>query len=66
MAFGLTNAPSTFQAMMNGIVHDFLRHFVLVFFEDILVYSATWTEQLHHVRAVFQVLRANHLAIKQS
>jgi len=59
MAFGLTNAPSTFQAMMNGVLHDFLRRFVLVFFDDILIYSATWTEHLQHVRAVFNILRAN-------
>ena len=46
MAFGLTNAPSTFQAMMNGVLHDFLRRFVLVFFNDILIYNKTWTEHL--------------------
>jgi hypothetical protein len=66
MAFGLTNAPSTFQALMNDVLHKFLRRFVLVFFDDILIYSPTWTEHLQHVRAVFQVLRDHRLALKQS
>jgi hypothetical protein len=47
-------------------MNEVLRRFVLVFFDDILIYSPTWTEPLQHVRVVFQVLRDNKLAIKQS
>jgi hypothetical protein len=64
MAFGLTNAPSTFQALMNDVLRDFLRCFVLVFFDDILIYSSTWTEHLQHVCTVFQVLQDKNLALK--
>jgi hypothetical protein len=56
MPFGLCNAPSTFQSTMNLLFRPFLRHFVIVFFDDILVYSRTWEERLRHLNTAFQYL----------
>nr|KYP41681.1 Transposon Ty3-G Gag-Pol polyprotein [Cajanus cajan] len=61
MPFGLTNAPSTFKHLMNHILRDCIGKFVVVYFDDILVYSKTLDEHLGHLRQVLIILRDNHL-----
>ena len=56
MPFDLTNAPTTFQSLMKDIFRSALRKYVLVFFNDILIYSKTWMEHLHHLKHVFDNL----------
>jgi hypothetical protein len=63
---GLCNAPSTFQSLMNHVFRPFLRHFVLVFFDDILIYIKTWSSHLSHVNQVVHLLSKHQLFLKQS
>jgi hypothetical protein len=66
MPFGLTNAPATFQCVMNSIFAGYIRKFVLVFMDDILVYSKSMEEHLQHLKIVFQILLENKFFVKLS
>src|SRR5262249_9083556 len=64
MPFGLTNAPATFSTLMNQVFHDYLDKFVVVYIDDIVVYSASLEEHLVHLRLVFDRLRKHQLYVK--
>ena len=64
MPFGLTNAPAVFQALVNDVLRDFINIFVVVYLDDILVFSRTTTEHTRHVRQVLQRLLENRLFVK--
>ncbi|KAH9648537.1 hypothetical protein KPL70_025625 [Citrus sinensis] len=66
MPIGLCNAPSTFQAIMNSIFYPYLRKFVLVFFNDILIYSPSWRSHLTHVKQAMKVLKEHQFFLKTS
>eukprot|EP00253_Pinus_taeda_P006046 PITA_06046 len=57
MPFGLTNAPATFMRLMDDILQPFTNSFVVVYLHDILIFSQSWEEHLHHIRHVLQTLR---------
>jgi hypothetical protein len=66
MAFGLTGAPGTFQFAMNSTLAPRLRKYVLVFFDDILIYGATYEEHIVHIRSVFDLMAQDQWKIKLS
>lgn len=66
MPFGLTNVPATFQCLMNAIFSKYTQKFVIVFLDDILVYSRSWTEHLQHLHLVLEVLQSHQLYAKMS
>ena len=61
MPFGLTNAPTVFMDLMNRVFHEYLGRFVIVFIDDILIFSKSMEEHEKHLRIVFQILREKKL-----
>jgi len=66
MPFGLSNAPATLQALMNSVFAEFLHKFVLVFFDDILIYSTTWNTHIQHLSLVLSTMQRHFLFAKLS
>jgi len=66
LPFGLTNAPASFMNLMNDVFREHLDKFIMVYLDDILIYSRTWNEHLEHTRMALQLLRSHKLYGKLS
>ena len=61
MPFGLTNAPTTFMRLMDDVLRPFTNSFVLIYLDDILIFSRTWEEHMQHIQQVFSTLRQHKI-----
>jgi hypothetical protein len=61
MPFGLTNAPATFMRLMNEVFHDCLDKFVIIYLDDILIFSNSWKVHLQHLEHFLHTLKKNSL-----
>ena len=63
MSFSLTNAPAAFMDLMNRVFKSYVDQFIVVFIDDILVYSKGMKEHMYHLRTILQTLRENQLML---
>jgi hypothetical protein len=66
MPFGITSAPAIFQSCMNHIFNEKLRKYLLVFFDDLLIYSKTWEDHLKHLDQILSIMEKQSLYSKES
>jgi hypothetical protein len=66
MPFGITNSPSTFHSCMNHIFNKQLRKYLLVFFDDLLIYRKTWEDHLKHLDQILSIMEEQSLYAKES
>ena len=66
MPFGITEAPTVFMCLMNNVLHKYLNKFVVVFIDDILIYSKSKEEHEEHLKIVLKVLREHQIYAKFS
>ena len=64
MPFGLKNAPATFQRLMNKLFREYLNDFAAVYIDDIMIYSKTFEEHLHHIELILKKLKEVNLMLK--
>jgi hypothetical protein len=66
LPYGVTGGLATFQAIMNELLASFLRKFVVVFIDNVLIYSRSWAKHLDHLAQVFVVLQEHQFFTKLS
>ena len=66
MPFGICNAPNTFMRVMNDVFRPFIDDFVIVYLDDILVFSENWEEHVGHVKSVLDTLKKDKLYVEFS
>lgn len=66
MPFELTNAPTSFQSLMNNVFNPFLRKIVIIYFDDLLIYNKSLEDHEVHLQLIFHTIRDNNLFLNES